>query len=89
MTRWVAFLVLASVVFPLAGIVMAVGLALAGGDVGAVITLLLVPALGTLLLAIRMDRPNWAIVVSPVVSGVLGLVAGFAVIAYFTEGPFE
>lgn len=56
---------------------------------GAAVTLFVLPALGTLLAAIRMERPNWAIAVSPVVSGVLGLVAGFAFIVFFTERPFD
>jgi hypothetical protein len=89
MTRWVAFLVLAFVVFPFAGLAVALGLAFAGGDIGAVLALVVVPALATMLTAIRMDRPNWAVAVSPLISGVIGLAAGIVLAVLFTAQPFD
>ena len=80
---------LAFVVSPLVGLAVAVGLALAGGDVGAAVVLFVLPALTTLIAAIRTQRPNWVVAVSPVVSGVLGLLAAFVLIAFFTERPFD
>jgi hypothetical protein len=85
----VAFLVLALVVSPLAGLVVAIGLALAGADIGAVVMLFVFPALATLLVAVRTERPNWVIAVSPVVSGTLGFLAGVMFVVFFTERPFD
>jgi hypothetical protein len=85
----VAFAMLAFVVSPLLGLVAAVGLTLAGGDVGAAVVLFVLPALATLLAAVRTQRPNWVIAVMPVVSGVLGLMVGIVFAAFFAERPFD
>ena len=47
------------------------------------------PALATLLVAVRTERPNWVIAVSPVVSGTLGFLAGVMFVVFFTERPFD
>jgi hypothetical protein len=83
-----AFLALVLVVSPLAGVLAGVGVALAGGDIGAVVILLVLPAIATLIAAVRMSRPNWVVAVSPIVSGLLGVMAGI-VVAVFTERPFD
>lgn len=84
-----AFLTVALVVSPLAGVVAGVGIAYAGGDIGAVVMLLVLPALATLIAAVRMGRPSWVIAVSPVVSGVLGLMVGIVAAVFLTERPFD
>jgi len=88
-TRWLPFLALAFVVSPFGGLVVAIGLAMAGGDIGAILALLLLPALVTLLAAIRTDRPSWAVAALPLVSGVIAVAAGWLVLAFLEERPFD
>jgi hypothetical protein len=40
-----------------------------------------------MLTAILMDRPNWAVAVSPLLSSVIGLAAGIVLAVFFT--PFD
>jgi hypothetical protein len=65
------------------------GLAVAGGREGAVIALFVLPAFATLLAAIVMNRPNWAVAVWPVISGAVGLMAGIVVAVFLTDGLDE
>jgi hypothetical protein len=89
MTRWVAFLTVALIVSPLVGVLASVGIALAGGDIGAAVILFVLPAIATLIAAVRMGCPNWAIALTPVVSGVLALMGIIVSAVFFTERPFD
>jgi hypothetical protein len=83
-SRAVVFLAWAFVLSPAISVLVAVGLLLAGVGEGVIPLLFALPALMTVVAALRTERANWVIAVTPVLSALLALAAVLVYIIVFT-----
>ena len=89
MARRLSFTAWALVVAPGVSLLVFIGLFTAGLGTPTIGFLIVLPALITLVAALRLEQPNWVVAVSPVLSVVLAVAGAFVYIAYFTERPFD